>query len=57
MIFDTLAEQKQHMARRHPKQLQEQEAKRKHEKDERSEREQFKQAIAELKKTRTKTRR
>ena len=48
--FDTLAEQKQHMARRHPDQLKEQDAKRKREKDERIEREQFKLAIETLKK-------
>ena len=48
--FDTLAEQKQHMTRRHPDQLREQEAKRKREKDERIEREQFKLAIETLKK-------
>ena len=48
--FNTLAEQKQHMTRRHPDQLREQEAKRKREKDERIEREQFKQAIESLKK-------
>ena len=48
--FDTLAEQKQHMTRRHPDQLREQETKRKREKDERIEREQFKIAIETLKK-------
>ena len=48
--FNTLSEQKQHMSRRHPEQLREQEEKRKCEKDECIEREQFKQAIEALKK-------
>ena len=46
--FDTLAEQKQHMSRRHPDLLREQQEKRKREKDERIECDQFKQAIETL---------